>query len=91
MWSVISARERRWFWASRPSAALAAALGIELALGAVIGLLGFGSLAPLPWWRVLAILGASAACCLLVNDPVKVLLMRRLATNAGGRGGGTVA
>ncbi len=90
VWSVVSARERRWFWASRPSGALAAALGIELALGAVIGLLGFGSLAPLPWWRVLAILGASAACCLLINDPLKVLLMRRLAPGAVGQAGGTM-
>ncbi|MBL9030853.1 MAG: plasma-membrane proton-efflux P-type ATPase [Phycisphaerae bacterium] len=78
VWSVVSARERRWCWASRPSAALAAALGVELALGATIGLLGFASLAPLAWWRVLAILGYAAACCLLVNDAAKVLLMRRL-------------
>ncbi len=90
VWSVVSARERRWFWASRPSAALAAALGGELALGAAIGLLGFGSLAPLEWWRVLAILGYAAACCLLVNDAVKVLLMRRLAPGAVGRAGGTM-
>lgn len=90
VWSVVSARERRWFWASRPSAALAASLGGELALGAAIGLLGFGSLAPLEWWRVLAILGYAAACCLLVNDVVKVLLMRRLAPGAVGRAAGTM-
>ncbi len=88
VWSVVSARERLWFWASRPSAALAAALACELAIGAAIGLVGFASLSPLEWWRVLAILAYAAACCLLVNDPLKVLMMRRMASGAAGRTGG---
>ena len=82
VFSVVSARERHWFWQSRPSVTLAASLGGELLLGVAIGLLGFASLAPLAWWQVIIILGYAALCCLLLNDAVKVILIRRLVPSA---------
>ncbi|QJW94661.1 plasma-membrane proton-efflux P-type ATPase [Frigoriglobus tundricola] len=76
VFSVVSARERRWFWATRPSKSLMAALAVEAIVGTVLALVGLPGLAPLPWGQMLAIFGYALVSCLVVNDAVKVVLIK---------------
>ena len=66
--SLISVRERRAFWASRPSAALTAALGLDLILGVLIGHHGLAEMRPMPLWQSGLIAGYAAVCCLGINE-----------------------
>ena len=63
VFSIVSARERRWFWTTMPSKTLAAALIGEIVAGAILPLIGIPDLVPLPWWLTLAIFGYAAAAC----------------------------
>ena len=76
MFSVVSARERRWFWATMPSKSLMAALTADALVGTVLTLVGLPGLAPLPWWQMLAIFGYALVSCLVVNDAMKVVLIK---------------
>jgi H+-transporting ATPase len=75
--SLVSMRERRAFWRSRPSAALAASLGAAAVVGTVIGLHGVAELAPLPLVESAVIFGFAAICSLGPNDFVKSFLCAR--------------
>lgn len=79
VFSIVSARERRRFWASAPSRSLLAALAADVVLGAALPFVGLPDLPALPWWQSLVVFGYAAAACLLVNDSVKVLMLERLA------------
>jgi H+-transporting ATPase len=57
VFSIVSARERRWFWSTMPSKALVAALTADALTGTVLTLVGIPGLVPLPWWQMLTILG----------------------------------
>jgi len=76
--STVSRRERRWFWSTRPSWPLAAGLSAGVLAGAILTRVGLPGLPPLSWPQTLAIFAYAAVSCLLVNDAVKVLLIRRL-------------
>lgn len=76
VFSIVSARERRWFWASMPSRALMAALVADALAGTLLAFAGLPTLAPLPWEQVLAIFGYAMVSCLVVNDAVKVAMIR---------------
>ena len=78
VFSVISARERRWFWTTMPSKTLMAALAADASVGTILTLVGLPGLFPLPWWQTLAILGYSMVACLGINDLIKVLMIRWL-------------
>jgi plasma-membrane proton-efflux P-type ATPase len=82
VFSVASARERRWFWATMPSRSLMAALGADALVGTVLALVGLPGLAPLPWWQMLAIFGYALVSCLIVNDALKVAMIQRLVPTA---------
>jgi H+-transporting ATPase len=71
LFSLVSIRERRGFWASRPSLILSAALGVDALLGLLIGAFGLIELRPLPVTGTALILAFSAVCCLGLNDLVK--------------------
>ena len=71
VFSIVSARERRWFWATLPSRTFLAALGAETLVGTVLTFVGLPGLMPLPWWQVLTIFASAVVCCLVVNDAVK--------------------
>ncbi len=75
--SIVSARERRWFWRTAPSRTLAAALAAEVVVGTVLTLVGLPDFAPLPWPQTLAIFAYAMLSCLVVNDAVKVAMIRR--------------
>jgi len=72
--SIVSARERRWFWSSKPSATLAAAVTAEIVIGTFLTRLNLPGLMPLPWTQTLAIFAYAIVSCLLVNDALKVTL-----------------
>ena len=76
VFSIVSARERRWFWATMPSKTLMAALTADALIGTVLTFVGLPTLTPLPWEQMLAILGYAMVSCLVVNDAVKVAMIR---------------
>ena len=73
--SVVSARERRWFWSTLPSRTLMAALVADALAGTAVTYVGLPGLVALPWWQTLAIFGFAMACCLVVNDALKVAMI----------------
>jgi H+-transporting ATPase len=75
--SLVSVRERRAFWRSRPSATLAASLLAAAVGGVVIGVFGVAELAPLPLAVSALIFGCAAVCTLGPNDLVKTFLSKR--------------
>jgi len=77
VFSILSARERRRFWATRPGSALLAALAADAVVGLVLASVGLPGLEPLPWQAVIAIFGYAAVCCLVVNDSLKIVLLAR--------------
>jgi plasma-membrane proton-efflux P-type ATPase len=77
LFSIVSIRERRAFWASRPSGVLAAALVIDACVGIVIGVYGLADLRPLPLADTATILGFALVCSLGVNDFVKSAVLAR--------------
>jgi plasma-membrane proton-efflux P-type ATPase len=76
VFSVVSARERRAFWSTMPSRALMAALIADTLVGTVLTRVGLPGLMPLPWSQTLAILAYAMVSCLVVNDAVKVMMIR---------------
>jgi H+-transporting ATPase len=74
--SIVSARERRWFWTTMPSKLVMAAVVAETFIGTGLMFAGLPGLAPMPWWQALSIFGYAAVSCLVVNEVVKVVLIR---------------
>ena len=74
--SVVSARERRAFWSTMPGKALIVALAAEVLVGTILTRVGIPGLMPLPWSQTLAILAYAAVSCLIVNDAVKVVIIK---------------
>jgi plasma-membrane proton-efflux P-type ATPase len=76
--TLLSMRERRAFWRSRPSWPLAASLAAAAVVGAVIGAHGVADLSPLPLAESALILGYAVLCSLGPNDLVKAYLSARV-------------
>jgi plasma-membrane proton-efflux P-type ATPase len=76
VFSIVSARERRRFWATPPGKILVAALAADVLAGLVLAHVGLPGLAPLPWWQTLAIFAYAMTACLVVNDALKVAMIR---------------
>ena len=74
--SIVSARERRWFWSTIPSKAVVAAVIGELLVGTLLTFVGLPGLMRLPWSQMLAIFACAFVSCLVVNDVVKVALIK---------------
>ena len=74
--SIISARERRWFWATMPSKTVVTAVMAEVVVGTVLTRVGLSGLMPLPWWETFAIFAYAMVSCLVVNDAVKVAMIK---------------
>jgi magnesium-transporting ATPase (P-type) len=79
VFSIVSIREREWFWTTMPSKALMLALAADALTGTILTLSGIPSLSPLPWWQALTIFAYAMISCLVVNDAIKVMLIRWLA------------
>ena len=76
VFSVVSARERRSFWSTMPSTTLMVALALDGLGGTILTRAGIPGLASLPWSQTLGILAYAAISCLVVNDAVKVAMIR---------------
>jgi hypothetical protein len=72
--SIVSARERRWFWATMPSKTLVA----DALTGTVLTFVGLPGLLPLPWWQTLAVFVYDMVACLVVNGAVKIAMIKWL-------------
>ena len=82
VFSIVSARERRWFWATLPSKTFLSALAADALTGTALTSVGLPGLMPLPWWQTLAIFCYAMVSCLVVNDAVKVAMIRWRVLNA---------
>ncbi len=76
IFSIVSARERRRFWATMPGRTLVAALMADAIIGTLLTLAGIPGFVSLPWWQTLAIFGYAMVSCLIVNDTLKVAMIR---------------
>jgi magnesium-transporting ATPase (P-type) len=74
--SVVSARERHAFWSTLPSKTLMAALVADAFAGTVLTRVGLPGLVPLSLERTLAIFVYAIVSCLIVNDALKVLMIK---------------
>jgi plasma-membrane proton-efflux P-type ATPase len=74
--SVVSARERNAFWSTMPSNTLMIALTAEALVGTVVTRVGMPGLMPLPWSQMLTIFVFAVFSCFLVNDALKVALIK---------------
>src|SRR5664280_2090373 len=82
VFSVTSARERRWFWATMPSKTFLSALAADALTGTVLTFVGLPGLLPLPWWQMLALFVYAMVACLVLNDAVKVAMIKWRVLNA---------
>jgi len=78
LFSIVSIRERRAFWASRPGGVLALALAADACVGLAIATFGLGELRPLPAGQVAFIVAYALVCSLGPNDLLKAALIGRL-------------
>ena len=76
VFSVVSARERRAFWSTMPGKALIAALIVDPLVGTILTRVGLPGLVPLPWPQTLGILFYAMVACLVVNDAIKVVMIK---------------
>jgi plasma-membrane proton-efflux P-type ATPase len=76
VFSVVSARERCWFWATLPSKTFLSALVADAITGTILTRVGLSGLTPLPWGQMLVIFVYAMVSCLIVNDGVKVAMIR---------------
>ena len=75
VFSIVSVRERRWFWATLPSKTFLSTLAAETIAGTLLPFVGLPGLTPLPWWQTLAIFVYAMVACLGVNDALKVAMI----------------
>ena len=82
VFSVVSARERSWFWATLPSKTFMSALAGDAVVGSVMTFMGLPGLKPLPWWQMLALFVCAMIACLGLNDALKVATIKWRVLNA---------
>jgi plasma-membrane proton-efflux P-type ATPase len=74
--SIVSARERHWFWTTMPSQLVVAAVVAETLVGTALMFVGLPGLLPLPWDQTLAIFAYAMFSCLVINDAAKVAMIK---------------
>jgi H+-transporting ATPase len=79
LFNVFILRERKHFWHSRPSKPLLTAIIVDVALVMGISLFGFYDLLPITLAELAFALGWALVSSLVLNDPIKVKLIERLA------------
>ncbi len=76
VFSVVSARERRWFWSTSPSKVFLAAIAADAVTGTLLTHVGLPGLTPLPWPQTGGVFLYSLVSCLVLNDALKVMMIR---------------
>jgi H+-transporting ATPase len=82
IFSVVSARERHSFWSSLPSKTFLFALAADAITGTVVTFVGLPGLMPLSSWQTLAVFAYAPVSCLVLNDAVKVAMIKWRVLNA---------
>jgi H+-transporting ATPase len=82
VFSVVSARERRWFWSTLPSKTFMSALAADAITGTALTFAGLPGLMPLLWWQTAAVFVYAMVSCLVLNDAVKVAMIKWRVLNA---------
>jgi H+-transporting ATPase len=59
-----------------PSKTLVGALVADALVGTVLTLVGLPGLLPLPWWQTLSVFVYSMVSCLVLNDALKVAMIK---------------
>ena len=83
VFSIISVRERSWFWATTPSALFLATLATEACAGTLLTFFKLPGLEPLLGWQALAIFVYAMLMCLVINDVLKVVMIKWLVLKPG--------
>jgi H+-transporting ATPase len=78
--SLMIVRERNHFWKSKPSRFLSVMVLAEVLFVIAVSVFGVLELAPLGFVPVLAILGYALLTTFIINDPIKVYLIRKFKT-----------
>jgi len=78
---LLIVRERKHFWNSKPSRFLLLAIGADLVLVFLISIFGLPGIAPIPALAALTVVGLSFIIVFLINDPIKVILIRKFWKN----------
>jgi magnesium-transporting ATPase (P-type) len=76
VFSIVSARERHGFWTTMPSKTLVMALVAVALTGTALTRVGLPGLMALPGWLTLAIFAYAMVSCLVVNDAMKVAMIK---------------
>lgn len=76
IFSVVSARERRGFWATLPSKTFLAAIAADAIIGTLLTYVQLPGLMPLAIWQTVGIFLYASAACLVVNDAIKVAMIK---------------
>jgi magnesium-transporting ATPase (P-type) len=76
VFSIVSARERHWFWSTMPSKTFLFAIVADALIGTIFTFVGLPDLKPLPWWQMLEIFIYAMVACLGVNDTIKVAMIK---------------
>ena len=50
--------------------------GLNALVGTVLTIVGLPTLMPLPWWQMLVVFGYAVVSCLVVNDALKVAMIK---------------
>jgi len=82
VFSIVSARERRRWWATMPSQVLGLAPALDTLAGTRLTTLDLPRLKPMPGWQSLAIVGYAMVSRLVLNDAIKVTLLERWGPSA---------
>jgi len=82
VFSVVSARERSWFWATLPSKTFLFAIAADTIIGTGLTFAGLPGLMPLHWWQMLAVFVYALVSCLVLNDAAKVAMIKWRVLNA---------
>jgi H+-transporting ATPase len=77
--TILILRERSNFWKSRPSSILSVTIIAEILIVILISVIGVLELTPISFASLFAALGYALLTTFLINDPVKVYLIRKLA------------
>ena len=80
VFALMIVRERNHFWNSKPSRFLNITVLAEILFVIAISILGVLELAPLGYLPVLVILGYTLLTTFIINDPIKVYLIRKFKT-----------
>jgi len=76
--TVMTVRERKHFWESKPSKPLALAMTINSIIVSLISTVGVPGLASITPLELLTVLAYSFVTCLLLNDFIKMLVVKKI-------------